>query len=332
MAPITNTIHHRQERKIPVSARKPVKKKAKDKPKRPLSAYNFFFKEERAKIVAVVLNEKGRDHDPELTDEEIVKLKKESGKVNFEEMGKLIGHRWRDVSEERKEVCDELAEHDKERYRIEMEKYNEKKEEMHKNKKYAETQYAQMAAAQGQQQRHRHPSMMPPPSMMRYPEMQASYGAGPPMGYAQPHPYPMEHQSAIQYSYRPHYSLMNMMAGAYNPYHLSSMPPPNYEGRHSPSNGTPHSNNQDTMNNSYHYQNELPHNSRYQYPPEYYRTDMVNTNSSNDQSYHPQQHGQKEPSSSTQNIEPGLNTSTIYHSQQQRQQSHNASYNHVNVF
>ena len=59
---------------------------------------------------------------------------------------------------------------------------------------------------------------------------------------------------------------------------------------------------------------------------------MVNTNSSNDQSYHPQQHGQKEPSSSTQNIEPGLNTSTIYHSQQQRQQSHNASYNHVNVF
>merc|ERR1712151_710465 len=106
---------YRQEKKIPVSARKPVKKKAKDKPKRPLSAYNFFFKEERAKIVAVVLNEEGRDKDPNLTDEEIVKLKKDSGKVNFEEMGKLIGRRWRDIDQERKEHCNKLAEEDKDR-------------------------------------------------------------------------------------------------------------------------------------------------------------------------------------------------------------------------
>jgi hypothetical protein len=59
-----------------------------------LSAYNFFFKEEREKILRVVLAEdpfKVQD-DPEaedyLNEEAIIKLKKEGGKVSFEEMGK----------------------------------------------------------------------------------------------------------------------------------------------------------------------------------------------------------------------------------------------------
>lgn len=119
----------------PIAASKrPTKKKPKDKPKRPLSAYNFFFKEEREKILKVVLaedNEKVKN-DPDgedyLSDGMVGKLRKEGGKVSFEEMGKLIGQRWKNIDPDRLVVFSEMATEDTERYKKEMVDYNSRQE------------------------------------------------------------------------------------------------------------------------------------------------------------------------------------------------------------
>ena len=101
--------------KTVISAKRPTKKKPKDKPKRPLSAYNFFFKEEREKILRVVLaedpskvenNEESEDY---LDDGALGRLKKEGGKVSFEEMGKIIGMRWKNIDTDRLSKFSELA-------------------------------------------------------------------------------------------------------------------------------------------------------------------------------------------------------------------------------
>jgi hypothetical protein len=114
--------------------KRPTKKKPKDKPKRPLSAYNFFFKEEREKILKVVLaeddgkveNEKGSED--YLDDDALGRLRKEGGKVSFEEMGKLIGQRWKNINPDRLTRYSELAAEDTERYKKEMQSYNGRQE------------------------------------------------------------------------------------------------------------------------------------------------------------------------------------------------------------
>lgn len=111
-----------------------LQKKPKDKPKRPLSAYNFFFKEEREKIIKVVLAEDPSKvkQDPEddgfLDEETIGRLKKEGGKVSFEEMGKIIGQRWKNIDPDRLSKYSELASEDTERYKTEMQAYNARQE------------------------------------------------------------------------------------------------------------------------------------------------------------------------------------------------------------
>mmetsp|Transcript_12558 Transcript_12558/g.19125 ORF Transcript_12558/g.19125 Transcript_12558/m.19125 type:complete len:257 (+) Transcript_12558:348-1118(+) len=121
--------------KMPMSStRRQTKKKPKDKPKRPLSAYNFFFKEERGKILKVLDAEEGDDvnNDTEspdyLTEEMIKRLKKDGGKVSFEEMGKLIGNRWKSIDPDRLQRYTDLAGQDTERYKKEMQTYNSKQE------------------------------------------------------------------------------------------------------------------------------------------------------------------------------------------------------------
>lgn len=120
--------------KIPTSLKRPTKKKPKDKPKRPLSAYNYFFKEERQKILKVVLAEEPDkvENDPKsedyIDDATFGRLKKEGNKVSFDEMGKIIGQRWKNIDPDRLAKYSELASEDAERYKKEMKSYNSRQE------------------------------------------------------------------------------------------------------------------------------------------------------------------------------------------------------------
>ena len=180
--------------KIPISNKRPTKKKPKDKPKRPLSAYNFFFKEEREKILKVVLSDEPTDtfNEPDsedyIDDKTLGRLRKEGGKVSFEEMGKLIGQRWKNLQPDRLTKFSELAAEDTDRYKKEMQGYNGRQEA----KMRSEALKPQSGGSfQGQPESTKSSSSMPrAPTMPAYempPGANPGYGAPPPM---QAYPYP----------------------------------------------------------------------------------------------------------------------------------------------
>ena len=53
-------------------------------------------------------------------------IKEEKPDIKFTEMGKLIGEKWRELSSEDKKEFDDMANKDKKRYSVEMEKYKAK--------------------------------------------------------------------------------------------------------------------------------------------------------------------------------------------------------------
>ena len=100
---------------------KKPRKKQKDKPKRPLSAYNIFFKEERQRILEDI-------PDKEAVDGQKKPMKRKGkktphGKIDFQSLAKTIGKRWQELSEEELEVYKHKSEADKLRYKKEMEQY-----------------------------------------------------------------------------------------------------------------------------------------------------------------------------------------------------------------
>lgn len=132
-------------------AKKAPKKKVKGKPKRPLSAYNLFFKEERERILKSIpgsdqkqMTRGSTDGKGERKCEDNVDSKDDNchenrgdakdfdqkdkngkkiphGKIGFENLAKLIGKRWQDLEPEKVAKYKKLADKDMRRYKEEME-------------------------------------------------------------------------------------------------------------------------------------------------------------------------------------------------------------------
>ena len=86
--------------KKPRPRTKSRKKKPPGIPKRPLCAYNYFFQQERMKLQG-----------------------NSTPKIGFRELGKIVGRRWKGLSDEDRKQYAKLAREDSTRYRNEMEAY-----------------------------------------------------------------------------------------------------------------------------------------------------------------------------------------------------------------
>lgn len=120
------------------SAKKKRKKKPKDCPRRPLSAYNFFFKDERKKILESIPSssrEQTKSEDDKIRDSITWPGKKRPphGKIGFENLAKVIGERWKSVDSESMKYYKDLATQDLQRYAEEMKVYEEKQEAKRKS-------------------------------------------------------------------------------------------------------------------------------------------------------------------------------------------------------
>lgn len=94
--------------------RKKKWKKPKDKPNRPLSAYNFFFRSERTLMLGA---------NAPTDEEERIKKRvhcKTHGKIGFAEMARMIGGKWKALEPEKKKLFEDQAKEEKDRYATEL--------------------------------------------------------------------------------------------------------------------------------------------------------------------------------------------------------------------
>lgn len=136
------------------------RKRPVDMPRRPLSAYNFFFSEERLRLLAEIPNpdtdqascsndittdtSKGFEDKQEIHDvssassERLLKIRdakvvkrrphrKSHGKIAFKDLAREVGKRWKALNDVEKSRYNDLAEKDLQRYNEQMKDYNSKR-------------------------------------------------------------------------------------------------------------------------------------------------------------------------------------------------------------
>ena len=97
-------------------------RKCDGKPRRPLSAYNLFFREQRERIIEERAKLLPAPPEPTVT-RSGGRRKKQKAKVPFEELAKLIGARWKNIDPEELLRLKGLAQEDANRYKLEMQEY-----------------------------------------------------------------------------------------------------------------------------------------------------------------------------------------------------------------
>jgi len=109
-------------------------KKPKDKPKRPLSAYNIFFKHTRSRIVEGFTDE-GTAEETIASIEGIVanstetrRHRKTHGQISFGDLARTIADKWKNISKTQRAVFDHYAALDMKRYRRDVSIWKAKKE------------------------------------------------------------------------------------------------------------------------------------------------------------------------------------------------------------
>ena len=109
-------------------------KKPKDMPKRPLSAYNLFFKDERERLLGTAASQK-KEGDQATTGAKTGKRKKSTGGIGFANLAKTIAAKWNDLDPESRAPYEQTAAKEKARYDAAVAKWRaEQKEKAAKEK------------------------------------------------------------------------------------------------------------------------------------------------------------------------------------------------------
>ena len=112
------------------SAKKRTWKKPKDKPKRPLSAYNLFFQQERTRIIAAIPDSESTAIDDGIPEEiKRKKHRKTHGKIGFADLARSIADKWKCIDPTDRVIFEEKAETEKQRYKLELDVWTKTKKD-----------------------------------------------------------------------------------------------------------------------------------------------------------------------------------------------------------